>query len=71
MRDCLLECTHQVQPVASTVQGWNKKYDEWVEEVGCALENPESLIIPNKTKPKGGAAHAGAGKYDYAKPQVR
>lgn len=55
----------------ATVQGWNKKYDEWVEEVGCASENPESLIVPNKTKPKGGASHAGASKFDLAKPQVR
>jgi hypothetical protein len=53
------------------MQGWNKKYDEWVEEVGCASENPEKLIIPNKTRPKGGASHAGASKFDYAKPQVR
>lgn len=62
-----------IQPAtaATTVQGWNKKYDEWVEEVGCASENPESLIIPNKTKPKGGASHAGASKFDYAKPTVR
>jgi hypothetical protein len=76
IRWLILECATPVcaaRPPSTGVpmQGWNKKYDEWVEEVGCASENPEHLVVPNKTKSKGGASHAGASKFDYAKPQVR
>ena len=55
------------------VQGWNKKYDEWVEEIGCASDPPEKMNIPNKSKakPKGAPMLAGKAHTDLGKPQVR
>jgi hypothetical protein len=31
-------------------QGWNKKYDEWVEQIGCCKTDPDAEA--GKKKPK-------------------
>ena len=54
------------------MQGWNKKYDEWVEEIGCVSDPPEKMTVPNKSKskPKGTPAQSGKAHTDLGKPQV-
>ena len=48
------------------VQGWNKKYDEWVEEIGCRSNNPDQEPLQNNKRQK-----LSVGKpTDAGRPQV-
>ena len=64
---------HRISHTLVDTQGWNKKYDEWVEEIGCASDTPEKMNIPNKSKskPKGAPSQSGKPHTDLGKPQVR
>lgn len=44
---------HTLQQVTvNDLQGWNKKYDEWVEEIGCRTDNPDEEPLLNNKKAK-------------------